>query len=209
MIEFNTIVLLSRTAGVMPPKVLAPEQRFIELRTEDAERISQADRHYGRRGDMARIQRRFQHGLRYFAIEEGEGLVAWFWVAHAVPRYFDEMRWMIDLDNTQAWGRDAFVSPERRGQRLLAALMDNACTLDSGPQHFLSDVDASNQPSLHAHEKMGFQKIAIVRSLAIGKRLLLRGRPPEGFPAPQALRPSQRVLWMSEREYAWHRERIA
>ena len=204
MIELNTIVLLSRTAGVMPPKVLAEGQRFIELRAEDAERISQADRRFGRRGDMTRIQRRFQHGLRYFAIEEDEGLVAWFWVAHAVPRYFDEMRWMIDLDNTQAWGRDAFVSPERRGQRLLAALMDNACTLDSGPQLFLSDVDASNQPSLRAHEKMGFRKIATVRSLSIGKRLLLRGLPPQGFPAPQALRPAQRALWMSREEVAWH-----
>lgn len=209
MIELNTIVLLSRTAGVQPPRALAQGQRFIELHEGDAERISQADRRFGRRGDMGRILRRFQHGLRYVAIEEDEGLIAWFWVAHNVPRYFDEMAWMIGLDNTQAWGRDAFVAPERRGQRLLATMMDLACTLDSGPRHFLSDVDAINLPSLRAHEKMGFRRIATVRSLAIGKRLLLRGKPPAGFPAPHALRPAQRVLWMSREEYAWHCARIA
>ncbi|WP_368564799.1 N-acetyltransferase family protein [Pseudoxanthomonas sp. UTMC 1351] len=209
MIEFNTIVLLSRSRGDAPPKPLAEGQRFIELRAEDAERVSQTDRRFGRRGDMARILRRFQHGLRYFAIEEDEGLVGWFWVAHAVPRYLDELRWMIPLDNTQAWARDAFVSPERRGKRLIAALMDHACTVDSGPQQFLSDVDSYNYPSLRAHEKMGFSKVATVCSLSIGKRLLLRGRPPEGFPPPQALRPAQRLLWLSQEEYAWHRGMIA
>jgi GNAT superfamily N-acetyltransferase len=209
MIEFNNIVLLSRTRGATTPRPLAEGQRFIELREQDAERIAQADRRYGRRGEMGRILRRFQHGLRYFAIEEDEGLVAWFWVAHAVPRYLDELAWLINLDNSQAWARDAFVSPERRGQRLIAALMETACTVDSGPQLFLSDVDSYNLPSLRAHEKMGFRKVATVRSLAIGKRLLLRGRPPQGFPPPQDLRPAQRLLWMSQEEYAWHCGRIA
>jgi GNAT superfamily N-acetyltransferase len=209
MIEFNTIVLLSRARGAMPPKPLAEGQRFIELRVEDAERVSRADRRFGRRGDMARILRRFQHGLRYFAIEEDGTPIAWFWVAHAVPRYLDEMCWLINLDNTQAWARDAFVSPERRGNRLIGVLMDHACTVDSGPQQFLSDVDSYNYPSLRAHQKMGFQRIATVRSLSIGKRLLLRGRPPENFPSPQALRPTQRAMWMSQEEYEWHRGMIA
>lgn len=209
MIELNSIVLLSRIRGVMPTKALAEGQRFIELRLEDAERISQTDRRFGRRGDMARILRRFQHGLRYFAIEENEGLIGWFWVAHAVPRYLDEMRWMISLDNSQAWARDAFVAPAHRGQRLIAALMEHASTVDSGPQQFLSDVDSYNYPSLRAHEKMGFRRIATVRSLSIGKRFLLRSRPPEGFPSPQALRPTERVLWMDPEECAWHRGMIA
>lgn len=209
MIEFNSIVLLSRTRGVMPPRALAEGQRFIELHQADAERIAQTDRRFGRRGDMARILRRFQHGLRYFAIEEDEGLVAWFWVAHAVPRYLDEMRWMISLDNTQAWARDAFVAPARRGQGLIAALMEHASTVDSGPQQFLSDVDSYNYPSLRAHRKMGFRRIATVRSLSIGKRFLLRGRPPEEFPVPQSLRPAQRALWMTQEEYAWHCGMIA
>jgi GNAT superfamily N-acetyltransferase len=209
MIELNSIVLLSRTRGVMPPKALASGQRFIEVCVEEAERIAQTDRCFGRRGDMGRIQRRFQHGLRYFAIEEEQGIVAWFWVAHAVPRYLDEMRWLISLDNTQAWARDAFVSPERRGHRLIAALMEHACTVDDGPQQFLSDVDSYNYPSLRAHEKMGFRRIATVRSLSLGKRFLLRSRPPEGFLSPQALRPAQRALWMSQEECVWHRGMIA
>lgn len=209
MIELNSIVLLSRSAGTVRKGVLSCDQAFIELHVEDVERISQAERHYGRRGDLQRIRDRFRHGLRLFAVQEDQQLVAWFWVVHAMPRYFDEMCWLIDLQATHVWGRDAFVAPSHRGRRVLAAMMDLASVLDERPLCFLSDVSASNWISLRAHKALGFEKIATVRSLAIGKRLLLRSRPPACLPQPQAIRPAKRWLWLSAEECEWHRAHIA
>ncbi|MEO6102107.1 MAG: hypothetical protein ABIP44_00520 [Pseudoxanthomonas sp.] len=209
MIEFNAIVLLGRNPGFVRETVLTADQRFIELHAEDAERVAREDRRYGRRGDMGRILARFGHGLRLFAVEEEQGLVAWFWMAHACPRYFDEMCWLMDMQATHVWARNAFVAPERRGRRLLTAMMDLAGTLEKRPMRYLSDVSASNWISLRAHRALGFEKLATVRSLALGKRLLIRSRPPACIPYPSAIRPEQRVLWLSEEEQRWHRAHIA
>ena len=192
MIEFNAIVLLGRDPGFVREAALTGDQRFIELRVEDAERISRADRSYGRRGDLARIRDRFAHGLRFFAVEDAQGLVAWFWVAH-----------------THAWGRDAFVAPERRGRKMLTAMMDLAATLDERPVRYLSDVSASNFISLRAHRSLGFKRLATVGSLAVGRRLLIRSLPPACIPQPSAIRPDRRVLWLSPQEREWHRAHIA
>ena len=209
MIEFNAIVLLGRDPGFVREAPLTPDQRFIELRVADAQRISREDRRYGRRGDMARILARFGHGLRLFAVEEEQGLVAWFWVAHNCPRYFDEMGWLVDLGVDHAWGRDAFVAPERRGRKVLTAMMDLAATLDERPVRYLSDVSASNFISLRAHKSLGFKRLATVRSLALGNRLLIRSRPPACIPQPGAIRPERRVLWLTPQEQEWHRAHIA
>ncbi len=209
MIDFNAIILLGRNPGFVREAVLADDQRFIELHAEDAERISQAERRYGRRGDLSRILGRFGHGLRFFAVEEAQGLVAWFWVAHACPRYFDEMCWLVDLEATHVWARDAFVAPDRRGRRLLTAMMDLAGVLDERPMRYLSDVSASNFISLRAHKALGFEKLATVRSLALGKRLLISSRPPDCIPQPRAIRPERRVLWLSPQEQEGHRAHIA
>ncbi len=209
MIDFNSIVVLSRAAGTENKGCLAGDQQFIELHAKDAERISHADRRHGRRGDMGRIKDRFRKGLRYFAIEEKEDLVAWFWVVHAVPRYLDEMCWLIDLQATHVWARDAFVVPSHRGRRLLIVMMEAASVLDGRPVTYLSDVSESNLTSLRAHKSLGFKRIATVRSLAIGKHLLLRSLPPACLPQPQAIRPARRLLWLSDEEYEWHRAHIA
>lgn len=209
MIEWNRIVLLGRQAGTLALTQLGEGQRFLELFPADLDRISAADRAHGRRGDHARILRRFEHGLRYFAVEEDRGLVAWFWVAHGVPRYFDEMAWKLPLDKRHVWGRDAYVAPDRRGKRILAAIMDHASTLEDTPMQFLSDVSAVNVPSRRAHRALGFTELATVSSLAIGSRFLWRSLPPACLPAPQDIRPQQQWLWMTKEERAWHRAQIA
>ena len=210
MIEWNRIVLLSREAGTAGLAALAPGQRFLELHAEDCERLVRTYRQYGRKGDPQRMLRRFRHGFRCFAIEEDTGLVGWFWVMHGVPRYLDELAWRFELDASLVWGRDAFIAPERRGRRLLAALMDTTTHLDQRPRRFISDVSAGNFLSLRAHAALGFRRFATVQSLVLGRRLILRGRPPGGpLPAPTELRPAQRCLWLSAEEYARHREQIA
>lgn len=209
MIEFNSIVVLSRPAGTKRKGCLADDQEFIELHLEDAARIAGADRQYGRRGDIDRIANRFRQGLRYFAIEEKQGIVAWFWVVHGGPRYLDEMCWLIELQATHVWARDAFVAPSHRGRRLLMVMMELASVLDGRPVTYLSDVSQSNLVSLRAHRSLGFEKIATIRSLAIGRHLLLRSLPPACLPQPRAVRPAQRMIWLTDEEYAWHHAHIA
>lgn len=207
--DFNATVLLRRPAQGSTDTCLAEGQQLIELGAADAQRISRCDRDHGRRGDLDRIRRRFAHGFRHFAITEAGAIVAWFWAVHGVPRYLDEMCWRFDLDEQHVWIRDAFVVPRRRGSGLLRLIMNAACTVDARPVHYLSDVSLSNRISLRAHRSLGFERIATVRSFALGSRLLLRNRPPPSIPPINGLRPEARVLWMSRDELLWHRQQIA
>lgn len=210
MIEWNRLALLVREAGAAGLAALAPGQEFLELRADDCGRLSDTYRRHGRRGDRERFLRRFDHGFRCFAVEEGGGLVAWFWAIHDASRYLDEMAWRFDLDRSVAWGRDAFVAPERRGQRLFSAMLDAAAEVEQGPKILVSDVSANNLLSLHAHARLGFRRFATVQSLVLGRRLMWRGRPPGGpLPAPTGLRTERRWLWLSDEEYAWHLKQIA
>ena len=115
MIEFNAIALLRRRAATSCQLPLAEGQRFLEMHESDKARLVQAYRANGMSGKPERLQRRYDHGMRCFAIEEGERIVAWFWALHGVPRYMDEFAWQIPLNETQVWLRDAFVVPEGVG----------------------------------------------------------------------------------------------
>ncbi len=209
MIEFNAIALLRRRAATSCQLPLAEGQRFLEMHESDKARLVQAYRANGMSGKPERLQRRYAHGMRCFAIEEGERLVAWFWALHGVPRYMDEFAWQIPLNETQVWLRDAFVVPERRGRRLLLAMMGAGVTVESTPMEYFSDVSVSNRPSLRAHAAMGFSRFATVHSLRVGGSRWWRSLPPEGLPAPAQLRPDQKHLRMSADEIAWHHAQIA
>ncbi len=211
MIDFNAIVLLRRDAGNPCEVALDEGQRFVELTAADVGRISQVYRDQGRTGNPDRLRKRFDtHGFRCFAIAEGDTLVAWFWALHGVPRYFDELAWRFPLDKSQVWLRDAFVIPERRGRRLLGAMMAIGTTIESAPTEYLSDVSRSNRSSLRAHQAMGFEPFATVRGLILGNRLVIRGsRAPASLPAPTELEPQKRVLWLTPEQRAWHRAQIA
>jgi GNAT superfamily N-acetyltransferase len=209
MLDFNAIVLLRRDAGNPCEIALEPHQHFTELRLGDEGRLSQVYRQQGRTGDPMRLRQRFERGFRCFAVEEDDQLIAWFWALHGVPRYFDEMGWLFPLDKTQVWLRDAYVLPERRGRRLLSAMMAIGTTVESAPLEYLSDVSYSNRPSLRAHRAMGFEPFTTVYGLMLGYRLLWRSRPPAQLPTPTALHPHKRVVWLSAEERAWHRAQIA
>ncbi|MGN6222342.1 hypothetical protein [Pseudoxanthomonas sp.] len=209
MFDFNAIVLLRREAGHAGGLAPTPEQHFIELKMGDEARLSKVYRQQGRTGDPARLRLRFERGFRCFAMEEDGELIAWFWALHGIPRYFDEMGWLFPLDKTQVWLRDAFVVPKRRGRRLLSSMMTIGSTVESAPLEYLSDVSCINRPSLRAHSTMGFKPFATVYGLMLGRRLLWRSLPPTLLPAPTALHPHKRLLWLNEEERAWHRTQIA
>ena len=209
MIEFNAIALLRRRAATSCQLPLAEGQRFLEMHESDKARLVQAYRANGMSGKPERLQRRYDHGMRCFAIEEGERIVAWFWALHGVPRYFDELAWQIPLSTTQVWLRDAFVVPRRRGRRLLIAMMGAGIDVEATPAEYFSDVSVSNLPSLRAHRSLGFERFATVRCLRVGARGFWRSAPPAGLPPPTGLRPEAKRLVLSPEELAWHRAQMA
>ena len=209
MIEFNAIALLRRPAATSCQSPLCGDQRFLEMREGERARLSAAYRANGMSGNPDRLQRRFDHGMRCFAIEEGDRLTAWFWALHGVPRYLDELAWHIPLTESQVWLRDAFVVPERRGRRLLLAMMGVGMSVETTPKEYFSDVSVSNRPSLRAHVAMGFSRFATVRGLRIGQGRYWRSLPPPDMPSPTRLRPEQSFLRMSAEDIAWHRAQIA
>ena len=209
MIGFDAIALLRRPAATERTRVLDEGQQFIELRRTDLDRLVAAYRANGMSGRPERLQRRFDHGMRCFGIDERGELIAWFWALHGVPRYLDELAWHIPLTESQVWLRDAFVVPERRGRRLLLAMMGVGMSVETTPKEYFSDVSVSNRPSLRAHVAMGFSRFATVRGLRIGQGRYWRSLPPPDMPSPTRLRPEQSFLRMSAEEIAWHRAQIA
>ena len=209
MIEFNAIALLRRPAATSCQSPLCGDQRFLEMREGERARLSAAYRANGMSGNPDRLQRRFDHGMRCFGIDERGELIAWFWALHGVPRYFDELAWQIPLSSTQVWLRDAFVVPRRRGRRLLIAMMGAGIDVEATPAEYFSDVSVSNLPSLRAHRSLGFERFATVRCLRVGARGFWRSAPPAGLPPPTGLRPEAKRLVLSPEELAWHRAQMA
>jgi hypothetical protein len=208
MFQFHSIALLCLKFPTTPVTTLSAGRRFVELYDSDVERFVEIERSNGRRGDVARMHRRFAYGFRCFAIEEAGTLIAWFWVTPRV-RYLDELQWQFDLGANEVWLRDGYCSASHRGQRLVEALLLDAWSKLGRPHRYLTDVETGNRSSMRMHERMGFETLAIVRSLAIGDRFHIRDRPPAALPAPKNLRPSQRVIWLGEQEYQWHLRSIA
>jgi GNAT superfamily N-acetyltransferase len=231
MAAFERIVLLRRDSAVPPRHPLPPDTRLVEYDASLAEAVFALDQAHRRWGDLDRVHRRFRHGLRFFALAgsdarpgQAEAHSGWTWVAAGVPRYIDELRWQVALGASQAWVRDAFVDPARRGHRLFAVLVEaiaqqlggagggaagGAVGGAVGGAELFSDVVAGNAASLAAHAGVGFEAFGRVPALTLGDRLAWRGLPPAGLPALSAVRPQQRGLWLTRAEAAAHRERIA
>lgn len=210
MIELHTRVVFWRAAQAPDAVQLAAGERLVELREEAVDDIARAYRRHGMRGDAARIARRFSLGAKFYAIEaDGDGLVAWTWALVGVPRYLDEFGWLLELAPDQAWGRDAFVVPSRRGHRMLLALINAAAVVEARPLQLFSDVDPANLASMQAHLAMGMRPVAKIRALAIGERLLFRQRPVPALPPVGHVQPRRRVLWRNGPSLDWHRAHIA
>lgn len=212
MIELHTRVVFWRPARMPEPQIvqLAAGERLVELHEDAVVYIAQCYRRHGMRGDDARIARRFALGARFFAIQErSEGLIAWAWALVGVPRYLDEFGWLFQLNHDQVWGRDAFVTPSRRGKRLLLTLINAASLIEGRPMQLFSDVDPANLASMQAHQTIGMRPLAKIRALAIGDRLLVRQRPVPALPPINHVQPWRRVLWRSSQSLEWHHANIA
>lgn len=209
MIELHNIVILERSMVPGGDANMPGRLRYVERHRDEIALIESADLKHGRKRSRERIERRFDNGFRYVTLENDGGPVAWFWALVGGVRYLDELRWSIALDHDQVWARDAFVVPELRGRRMLLALMTAAAAAEGRAMRVYSDVDAVNLPSLRAHAAMGFRRICTVRALTLADRLTLRSRAPACLSLPAAIRPMQRVLWLSPGEHAWHLAQIA
>src|SRR5262245_44138680 len=150
MFEYHSIALLERTFTTAPEQALAPGRRFVELQVTDVERLAEAERKYGRRGNIPRMMRRFHFGCRWFAIPEGDTPVAWCWMT-AKSRYLDECQWLFELGANDVWIRDLFCAPAFRGQRLMEALLWDAWAKLGRPQRYFSDVATNNRSSMRLH----------------------------------------------------------
>ncbi|MGX5732448.1 N-acetyltransferase family protein [Pseudoxanthomonas beigongshangi] len=209
VIGYHHIVFLTRAAD-SAVTVRTPAHLSLRERTADyAPTLAALERDQLRQRSLAMIQARFERGLRLFVIENAGKAVAWCWMALGTWRYIDELRWRIPLQAGQAWGRDAYVMPEARGQRLALVLMGGLHEALGYPVTYFSDVDARNYISLRAHASAGFTRVGNVRALELGGRLVVRGEPPAGIPRPDRLRVDSRWLWMNADESARHRAELA
>lgn len=207
-IELHDVQILRRPAGHAAARPLPAGVRIVELGVDDTATICANARRHGQVRSEQRMAARFGHGLRHFMLVQDAQAIAWTWLAAGVPRYVDELCWLIPMAPRQAWVRDAFVAPAQRGRRLLAVMLDATEAHLGGGIEYFSDVEAGNVPSLRAHAATGFVPCARVRAAATAK-WCLRPTPPASLPPVQAIHPSRRLLWLDADVRRWHLGRIA
>lgn len=207
-IELHHVQFLRRRADHAPAVPLPNGVRLVEWSVDDIARICAVAHAYRQMRSEARMRARFTHGLRHVVLEHDGDVAAWCWVAVGVPRYIDELCWRVHMAPGQAWVRDAFVAPAQRGRRLLAAMLDATSVHLGGHIEYFSDVEASNRPSLLAHAAAGFVACATLRAMA-GSCWCLRPLPPASLPSVDAIRPTQRLLWLDAHERERHRHWMA
>lgn len=207
-IELHRIEVLRRMTDQATPGPLPDGINLVELGVGDIPRILADTCAHGEPRSRERLAARFDHGLRHFVLEHDGRSVAWSWLAAGVPRYIDELCWQVPMSDAQAWVRDIFVVPSRRGRRLFGALLGAATRRLGRPIEYFSDVDRANRASLRAHAAAGFVPCASVVACQAAA-LRLRPRPPAALPGIHAVRPSRRVLWLRPEERRWHDRHIA
>ena len=156
------------------------------------------------------IQLRFDRGLWFYALRNGDAILASTWVVPQGERFVDEIGLGFPVGAGDVWMRDIFVARKSRGTGAFRALLDHVLAGPfSGRRASWSAVYADNHSSLRAHEKYGYRLAARFEVLVLVRRLLLRLRwpaPPAGGSSFQA---DRRLLVTGEQYHRFVEERRA
>lgn len=183
---------------------------MLELGGQQVDEIDAGHLAHGRRIPRLRIERRFNHGLRFFQLWKGDALAASTWMVHGGTRYIDELALAFPLSPSELWVRDIFVAPNMRRLGMFGELL-TTIIVHAAPQSTVlwSDVDWSNTASIRAHQRSGFSIEMRLRALDFGRRYRLRSLP-RHWPQPLAdLEPARKLLTWNATLRQRHRTLIA
>ena len=141
------------------------------------------------------IHRRFDRGLWFYALRNGDVPLASTWVVPQGERFVDEIGLGFPVGAGDVWMRDIFVAPKSRGKGTFPALLDHILAGPlSGRRALWSAVYTDNLPSLRAHEKYGYRLASRFEVLHLLRRLLLRLRWPALPPGGSSFRGDRRLI---------------
>ena len=141
------------------------------------------------------IHRRFDRGLWFYALRNGDAPLASAWVVPKGERFVDEIGLGFPVGAGDVWMRDIFVAPQSRGKGAFSALLDHVLAGPfSGHSALWSAVYTDNHPSLRAHEKYGYRLAARYEVLHLSRRLLLRLRWPAPPPGGSSFQADRRLI---------------
>lgn len=208
-VSLHDIALLRAPACAMPPQ-LDEHLLLRELGRAQIDQVSAGQLAHGRQIPRQRIERRFNHRLRFFQLWKDERLAASTWIAQGGARYIDELALGFPLAADELWIRDIFVAPQMRGMGLFSQML-SALVSQLEPQcaSLWSDVDWSNRASMHAHQRCGFIIEARLRAVDFGRRARLRSLPPSWHLPIIELEPTQRLIMWTDALRGRHRSLIA
>jgi RimJ/RimL family protein N-acetyltransferase len=196
-------------------KALAPPLRGAagfdarEYLAYDAE-VEAVHRELGRGFSEERARRRFQRGLRFYAVRQAGATVATTWMVVEGERFVDEIGAGFPLPTGDVWIRDAFVAPRHRGRRVFSAALD--CVLSRGfpaASAVWSDVGRQNTASLRAHAAYGFAPVGRFTVLQLAGTVAVRLRWPAGRLRFAAHEAGRRVLLTGASYRRFIREHLA
>jgi GNAT superfamily N-acetyltransferase len=179
--------------------VAGQEEHILQLHTQLAHRVT-----------PKRLAQRFGNGLRFFALHAGDTPVGSTWAAVGVPRYVDELNWLLPILPTEFWVRDVFLLPTWRGKGLYAALLRLLAERHvAGCTAAWSDVDWPNVQSMRAHRNAGFEIYTRARTLDVAGRFRVRSPLPAWHLPVLEMNLPQRLLWLRDTGLRRHNELLA
>jgi GNAT superfamily N-acetyltransferase len=136
-----------------------------------------------REHEQERIRRRFDRGLCFYVLWQGDLPVASTWVVPRGERFVDEIGLGFPVGSGDVWMRDIFVAPHSRRLGVFSALLDHVLAGPfSGHRALWSAVHNHNRPSLRSHQKYGYVPVARFGVFHLFRRVMLRVR----WPTPPA-----------------------
>ena len=157
-----------------------------------------------------RARRRFGRGLCLYALEDQGRVLATTWIIRNGERFIDELGIGLAASGNKVWLRDVYVNPNHRGRGHFGQLL-NAIRVASGDQieSFSSVISTDDEPSLRAHLKFGFRRLASYTILELSRLFVFRLRWPLRPRPCSVLAPSRRFLVNGPRYRTFIAERMS
>jgi len=191
------LVILRKPLGA--PPVPPPGYQLREQPVFDRA-VVELHRQLGRDHDESQIRRRFDYGLRFFVLWQGERVAATIWVVPRGERFVDEIGLGFPVGDGDIWMRDIFVAPSARGQGVFSALLDHVLAGPCGGGRALwSAVGTPNRPSLRAHGKYGHVAVARYEVVHILGSVMLRLHWPGPLPNGSSFAADRRLVLTGSR----------
>ena len=188
---YREVVVMKRTPLPAPD----PPEFSLSLHRSYTPAVLEANRRFGRAFTQDDLRRRFERGLVFLELKDGEKTLVTGWMVVRSTRFVDELGYHFPIEDGAGWLRDFYVDQAVRGRRMFSTLADHLMRGETAVARVLwSELDTANRASLKAHLNCHFEIVETFRVLHICGLIMLRLEIPERARTLDGFKPTRRIF---------------